>query len=602
MVDIPSGSDVVPSRASRLRMRISHVLEGAALWPLSRALMPAHAWLLIAVMIIVTGRYFWRYEGLPSNILFTAAVTAAIAALLTLVSRRLLFSVFMTAAGVLLIVLTSSVKREKMDQVAHAYDVVFYLSSWSTVTYLWSDYRIYVVGFIASLLLIATLGWAAFRFDPLRVRRIPAALALAVAVAMTWAGAELKGERRHMQFYFTNLLVSSFYASWGETVETLWRGQLVEAAPRTTLGTHGAPFALPKDCVTATKPPHIILIHQESVVPPAYFKGLSYDASLDQFFRSSDDRLHRMRVETYGGASWLTEFSILAGISTHSFGGMRQFVQSIMENKIRDTLPQALERCGYRNVVFYPMLKNFVSNARFYQSVGLKEIYDLKDQGATKVNERDRFYYTNALNEMERHMKSSKAANGDTASQPLFTFIQTMATHWPYDVTYSPEVDVPGGGPGTHPEISEYLRRLSMAKIDYAYLREELARRFPGERFLVMHYGDHQPTPTRMLLGFEESADAEDVVLDPDSLGMLTYYAVDGINYKVPDLPMQDIVDVPYLGMILLDAARLPLSPAQAERKRLMTLCAGRYYTCPKRDEILGFHRRLITSGIMDAR
>ncbi len=426
MVDIPSGSDVAPSLLWRLRMR-------AALWshahPMPRALTPGQAWLLIAVMALVTGRYFWRSEGLPSNILFTAAVTAAIAAAVTLVSRRLLFSVFMTAACVLLIVLTSSVKREKMSQVAHAYDVVFYLSSWSTVHFLWTDYRAYVLGFFASIALIAVLGWATFRLDPLRVRRVPAALALTVAMAMTWAGAELKGERRHMQFFFENLLVSSFYASWGETVETLWRGQLVEAAPHAASGAHGAPFSLPKDCVTQAKPPHIILIHQESVVPPGYFKSLSYDTRLDQFFRSADDRLHRLRVETYGGASWLTEFSILAGISTHSFGGMRQFVQSIMENKIRDTLPQALERCGYRNVVFYPMLKNFVSNARFYQSVGLKEIFDLKDQGATKVNERDRFYYTNALAEMERHMKSGKTANGETASQPLFTFIQTMATH-----------------------------------------------------------------------------------------------------------------------------------------------------------------------------
>jgi len=27
-----------------------------------------------------------------------------------------------------------------------------------------------------------------------------------------------------MQFYFENLYVSSFYASWGETLEALWRG------------------------------------------------------------------------------------------------------------------------------------------------------------------------------------------------------------------------------------------------------------------------------------------------------------------------------------------------------------------------------------------
>jgi phosphoglycerol transferase MdoB-like AlkP superfamily enzyme len=124
------------------------------------------------------------------------------------------------------------------------------------------------------------------------------------------------------------------------------------------------------------------LVHQESVVQPSLFHSLRYDSSVDPFFRSDDQELHALRVETYGGASWLTEFSLLAGVSTHSFGGMRQFVQTFTQNKLKDTLPQALQRCDYRNVVFYPMLKNFVSNDRFYSSIGLKEIFDLKAQAA----------------------------------------------------------------------------------------------------------------------------------------------------------------------------------------------------------------------------
>ena len=393
-----------------------------------------------------------------------------------------------------------------------------------------------------------------------------------------------------MQFYFENLYVSSFYTSWAETAETLWRGQLVEAAPHAP----GKPFALPTGCETTTRRPHIFLIHQESVVPPSLFPGLDYDRRVDPMFNSFDGRLHKMRVETYGGASWLTEFSLLTGLSTHSFGGMRQFVQTVMEKRVRDTLPEALARCGYRNVVFYPMLKNFVSNARFYQSVGLNEIFDLKDQGATSANERDSFYYGNALNEMERHVKSSR--------KPLFTYIQTMAAHWPYDITYMPEENVAGGGESTHPEMHEYLRRVSMARIDYAYLKSELKRRFPNEPILIVHYGDHQPTATRMLLGFKQETDAEDVVAETDSPAYISYYAVDALNWQPPALPPQEVVDVPYLGQILLEAARLPLSEAMIERKRLLGVCDGRYYSCADRRQVLAFHRRLIDSKLMDAR
>jgi hypothetical protein len=197
------------------------------------------------------------------------------------------------------------------------------------------------------------------------------------------------------------------------------------------------------------------------------------------------------------------------------------------------------------------------------------------------------------MDEMERHFKKSR--------RPLFTYIQTMSAHWPYDFTFQPQMHVAGGGPGTDPEMHEYLRRVSMAKLDYDYLLDELRRRFPRERFLIVHYGDHQPMATRTLLGFNSETEAEDVILDPESIGFITYYAVQGINYRVPALPPYQPLDVSYLGSLILDLARLPLSDSHRERMRLMALCKGRYYTCARRDEILRFHRRLIDSGVVEA-
>jgi phosphoglycerol transferase MdoB-like AlkP superfamily enzyme len=370
----------------------------------------------------------------------------------------------------------------------------------------------------------------------------------------------------------------------------LWRGHLIEAAAQAP----GPRLTLPASCDPASKPPHIILIHEESVVPPSYFPSLSYDGGLDPFFHSHDGKLHKLRVETYGGASWLTEFSVLTGLPAFSLGNLRQFVQTIMAGKVRDTLPQALARCGYRNVAFHPMLRIYLSIGKFLEAVGVHQTFDAKDQGAKLANERDRFYYANALAEMERHFK--------TSNQPLFTFIETMATHGPYDYTYMPETDVPGGGPGTHPGIHEYLRRLAMARMDYAFLRSELSRRFPDQQFLLVHYGDHHPSITRILLGFGEEADFEQVMRSANDAALITYYAVDAVHYRPPPLPDLETVDVAYLGTIILAAARIPLSDVYRERKRLMMLCTGRYHGCSERNEILRFHRRLINSGIVDAR
>jgi phosphoglycerol transferase MdoB-like AlkP superfamily enzyme len=549
-----------------------------------------HCLVLIAIVAVFIGGYFWTYEGSIENILFTAGITLAIAALITMLTRRPTFAAVVTALLTATVVWASSVKRATMDMIVHAYDLFFYMSSWSTVSFLLSDYPGLVAKALFGAALIFALGFVLYRVDILRVARRSAALGLVCAVGLSTLGWSGKGERRHMQFYFSNMYISSFYASWGETLSTLWNGTMMEAAPRS----EAAALAIPDRCLTPRKPPHIVLIHQESVVQPSLFPTLSYDRSVDAMFKSQDGLTHKLRVETYGGASWLTEFSILAGVSTQAFGGMRQFVQTFTVNKLKDTLPQRLAQCGYRNVVFYPMLRNFVSNDRFYASIGLEEIFDMKAQGAPTTQQRDRFYFDNAMAEMQRHVA--------TSSKPMFTYIQTMSAHWPYDWTFEPETKAAGGGPGTNPEMHEYLRRVSMAKLDYDYLMAELKRRFPNERILVVQYGDHHPSATRTLVGYTDDVDFEALQADADHPAFITYYAADGINYAVPPLPVHDAVDIPYLGLIIQQSAGLPLSDANRERARLMSICAGRYDSCPRRSEILSFHRRLIDGGIIVAR
>lgn len=545
-----------------------------------------------AAVASAMGYYFYAYEGQPANVLFTIAVTTALVAVVAMMSRRLTFSLAVIGALVGVVVWASTIKRQTMNMVVHAYDLFFYLSSWSTFSYLWHEQRQLVIGLFAALAACVTIGTVTWRLDSTRISRTWSFACLLFATAIATVAADSKGERRHMQFNFEALYVSSFYASWGETLETLWRGSMLEASGRSPRPEPH--FRALADCAPAEKPPHIIMIHQESLVPPGQFPSLNYDHALDPLFRSQDGHTHKLRVETYGGASWLTEFSILSGVSTQAFGGMRQFVQTFLVNRLTDTLPQNLVSCGYRNVVFYPLLKNFVSNDKFYNSIGLKEIFDAKAQHAKTANERDSFYYNNALVEMEKHVAASNA--------PLFTYILTMSAHWPYDVVYAPGEEVPGGGPGTTPEMHEYLRRLALAKRDYDAFVADLKQRLPGERILIVHYGDHQPTATRTLLGFKAETEAEDATMAADAPGYLTYFAIDGINYAVPALPVEDVVDVPYLGMIIQQAAGLPLSDANRERRRLLTLCNGRNYGCSNHRAILAFHRRLIDSGIVVAR
>jgi hypothetical protein len=334
-----------------------------------------------------------------------------------------------------------------------------------------------------------------------------------------------------------------------------------------------------------------VLIHQESLVPPSLFPTLQYDHALDRFFLSHDGRLHRLRVETYGGGSWVTEFALLTGISTKAFGDMRMFVQVLMEGRLKETLPQALANCGYRTLMLFPMRNGFVSLDRFYHSIGFSEILDQRAQGAATTRERDRFYFQNALEAMDRHFKSS--------DQPLFVYIQTMASHGPYDSAYMPEETVSGGGPGTSPEMSEYLRRAAMASLDRDFLMDETKRRFPDEPILIVRYGDHQPSATRDMINDVWGDDSPDVGPSGAPGPFITFYAMEGHNFPVLPLPAYDPLDIAYVGTIMLEAAGLPLSASQQERKRLMMNCGGRYFGCEPPSQILAFHRRLINSGFV---
>ncbi|MFN3891717.1 MAG: sulfatase-like hydrolase/transferase [Beijerinckiaceae bacterium] len=544
------------------------------------------ATLLIAAATVAA--IYWNDRYLTG--VHAMAVTAAIAALVAFLTRRMLLAASLAAALVAFVLAVSHIKRMETDFVLHAWDL-FDTPLWRfSVPGLLKAHPLAMA--IAGLAVLAALYAPAvlFRREAPCVRRLPALAAFAAFAVTAGIVAYVNGGPRHMQYTFPDRHVSSFYSSWPEAMETLARGQLIEASPGAL-----APFDRVPACAPEEKPPHVILIHQESVTPPAPLKGLRYDHALDDFFRSHDGRIHAMRVETYGGASWLTEFSVLTGAASRFFGSIRHFVQIYMAGRMDDALPSVLARCGYTNIMFYPYLKGFFGSARFFETVGLGQIYDARDQKAANAMEPDSFYYANMLAEIGRRVERREG--------PLFIYLQTMAAHWPYDVTYWPERKVKGGDAGAHPEINEYLRRLAMAKEDYDALLRDLSARFPGERFLVVHYGDHHPLATRFFFGFDGEAieDINDRLPDA-SPAFVTYFAVNGVNYEPPSLPRIDVIDSAYLGALVLEQARLPLPDSWKERARLMRACDGRYALCPDRQSILQFHRRLIDSGLLIAR
>src|SRR5262245_5327241 len=121
-------------------------------WLGDRELRPASAWAVVAVLGGLLARYFWLDEGSAGNILFTAAVTGALMAFVVLLSRRVLFATVLVSALIVVVVAAANVKHAIMNMVVHAYDLFFYLSSWSTISFLWSDHSRFVLALVVALL------------------------------------------------------------------------------------------------------------------------------------------------------------------------------------------------------------------------------------------------------------------------------------------------------------------------------------------------------------------------------------------------------------------------------------------------------------------
>ena len=201
-------------------------------------------------------------EQIAVRFWFAVAVTAAIVFFVALLSRRLLFASVVTSSLVAVVFLVSLEKQSTMNMGLHSYDLFFYLNA-DTFEFLWGDYRRYVVVVFAALavaLILAALTW---RFDTTRLSRLASGLTLVAAIAVAGAlepQASAEGGAFRL-FTQNNSFVSAFYLSWSETWGTLVRGQLLEAAARTAL----PDFVSESQCTPSTKPPHIVLIHQEFV-------------------------------------------------------------------------------------------------------------------------------------------------------------------------------------------------------------------------------------------------------------------------------------------------------------------------------------------------
>lgn len=343
-------------------------------------------------------------------------------------------------------------------------------------------------------------------------------------------------------------------------------------------------------CHPTRKLPNIILLHDESSFDVTAAPSIKVPSGYHDHFRSFDGKARKLVVEGVGGPSWFTEYNVLTGLSVRSFGRFATSVTRIAAGRIFRGLPRALDLCGYRTFSLYPFYGAFLGSRAFQTTAGIENYLDMRDLG-TRDFEADSFYYDRAMDLIAR----------ERGNVPLFLYVYTVANHFPWHKRLRSELTPDWRTLGNRPDVDEYIRRQGMSARDYQALLGELAQRFPAEPFLIVRYGDHQP---------QFGADLIDRSLTKDQLAtharasdpryLTTYYAIDAVNFTPVNVSSaRDTIDAPYLPLVLMEAAGVPLESDFAQQKIMLQRCGGLFYRCEQGIPARQLNRFLIDAGLI---
>ena len=425
-----------------------------------------------------------------------------------------------------------------------------------------------------------------WRLEPFRVRRSPAVagamLCFGALAVLSFVVPTDREDEFHLNKYVSKFARSASVAAF----DLMTRGVLEAdaAAPQLPSLANGGP------CEPAGKLPHIVMVFDESSFDVTMMPDIKVPPNYRERFRSFDGKQRGFVVEGAAGPSWYTEYNVLAGLSVRSYGRFAESVTRLAAGRVKRGLPHALRNCGYKTYSLYSWFGAFVGARGFQTTTGIEHFLDAKELGAGTADT-DGFYYDHAV-----RVIAQERGNG-----PVFVFVYLATNHFPWSYRYRPDLMPEWVDPGNWYDIDEYLRRQEMSVRDYARFRERLGREFPGEQFLLVRFGDHQPHFAKYFMepGLDQTAVAQRI-LERDPRYFTTYYAIDAVNFRPVDLSSaHDPLDAPYLPLVVLEGAGVPLDASFAEQKKILERCRGLFYLCASGAEASRFNRLLMDAGLI---
>ena len=335
-----------------------------------------------------------------------------------------------------------------------------------------------------------------------------------------------------------------------------------------------------------THPPYpdIVQVLEESTFDPSIYTACTApECGSVQMFQA-DARTRGtgvLRVHTFGGGTWVSEFATLTGMPQDIFGPGGMYAPYVLAPHVRDALAMQLRRLGYLTIAIYPTEGSFINGRNAYKSYGFDHLYDVNELGLDEWEETDKQMFDAAKRVYDKVKKPG---------QPVFVMILTINQHGPHNDLPLNKLPPPfnGGqlqGLSAAAEInfSAYLSRLhdsdqAMRGLEHDFLDRE-------QPTVLMHFGDHQPSFEGMIRGMSRTLPP---TLQPYR-DYLTYYMLKS-NFAAAPLPSYPMLDIAFLPSMVLQAAGLPKDPYFSALTVLRTRCNGLYDDCTMPGLVDSYH------------
>lgn len=331
--------------------------------------------------------------------------------------------------------------------------------------------------------------------------------------------------------------------------------------------------------------PDIILWHDESTFEPAMLEACAVPECQFNLFKENADTVANglLRVHSFGGSSWTSEFDLLTGLNHQLFGEGGLYTHFTLAPRITYSLPLLLKKHGYRTVALYPNTRHFFNAFNAYRHYGFDEFYAPEDLGLP-IGYRE-------ITDQAMYQEMAKILRREN-SAPIFIYVLTQFQHGPHNepVELLPEpyksLQLPNLSSEEQINLANYLYRMSLSDSVITELENNFLRAANARKTIFLHYGDHQPSFDGLMRHLVKRG------LDRFPAGIHDYLTQFSMKTNSPFAAREnhEYLDISFISSLILDAAGLPGDNYFAANSKLRRLCDGKYLDCDKKELLARYH------------